>query len=55
VQPPGEDLSGAQADDNMKEPAVHEFWVAKILEFRASDEAHVYARVKLDNHLFMLS
>lgn len=45
VHPQGVGLSVAQSEDDMEESGVHEFWVAKILEIRAKDEGHVYARV----------
>jgi len=38
----------------MEESSVHEFWVARILEIRAKDEEHVYARVISDDHFIML-
>lgn len=54
VQPPCVDLSSTQSNDDMKGSNVHEFWVAKILEFRAKDECHVYARVSSEDHLLIL-
>jgi hypothetical protein len=51
---PHEDLSGAQSKVVMKESDAREFWVAKILEIRAKDEDHAYARVIANDHSIML-
>jgi hypothetical protein len=53
VQPLG-CVSRAQSKVVMEESDVHEFWVAKILEIRAKDEEHVYARVIADDHSIIL-
>jgi hypothetical protein len=49
VQPQTVELSGAQSKVDTEESGIQEFWVAKILEIRAKDEGHVYARVITDN------
>lgn len=54
VQPPGVAFSSTQSSDDAKGSNVQEFWVAKILEIRAKDEGHVYARVTLEDYLLML-
>lgn len=53
VQPP-DGVSGVQSNAVMEESGVHEFWVARILEIRAKDEGHVYARVIAEDHSIML-
>lgn len=53
VQPP-DGVSGSQSRVVTDESGVHDFWVGRILEIRAKDEDHVYARVIADDHSIML-
>ena len=49
VQPSGASISEIESKGDMKEVALQDFWVARIVEIGAIDEGHVYARVALDD------